>query len=55
MNSEIDTPLPESEAIALALHLVNAGFASGDLSQTYRMTGLIQQLIAIIGEFLARN
>src|SRR5699024_1217829 len=51
INTKLDTPLPDSEAIALALHLVNAGFASGDLSQTYRMTGLIQQLIAIIGEF----
>lgn len=52
INAELETPLPDEEAIALALHLVNAGFASGDLSQTYRMTGLIQQLIAIIGEFL---
>lgn len=51
INAELDMPLPDSEAIALALHLVNAGFASGDLSQTYRMTGLIQQLIEIIGEF----
>ena len=55
INSEIDTQLPESEAIAVALHLVNAGFASGDLSQTYRMTGLIQQLIAIIGEFFGKE
>ncbi len=30
------------------MHLVNAGFATGDLSDTYTMTGMIQQLIAII-------
>ena len=35
-----------SEAVALALHLVNAGFSSGDLSATYTMTGIIQQMIA---------
>ncbi|MFH0412526.1 BglG family transcription antiterminator [Corynebacterium sp. L4756] len=55
INAELDEPLPDSEAIALALHLVNAGFASGDLSNTYRMTGLIQQLIAIIGEFFGKE
>ena len=55
INTELETPLPHAEAIALALHLVNSGFASGDLSQTYRMTGLIQQLIAIIGEFFGKE
>lgn len=40
--------LPESEAVGLALHLVNAGFATGDLSYTYRMTGIIQQLVTVI-------
>ncbi|QOR47402.1 HPr family phosphocarrier protein [Trueperella pecoris] len=43
--------LPEGEAVALALHLVNAGFATGDLSFTYRMTGVLQQLIKVIEEF----
>ncbi len=33
----------------LTLHLVIAGFTVGDLSGTYRMTGLIQQLLDIIG------
>lgn len=41
--------LPEYESIAIALHLVNAGFSGGDLSQTYLMTGLIQQVIDVIG------
>lgn len=40
--------LPDSEAIAITLHLVNAGFATGDLSKTYAMTGVLQQLLAII-------
>ena len=37
-----------SETVALALHLVNAGFANGDLSDTYKMTGVIQQMLTII-------
>ena len=41
-------PLPRSEAIALTLHLVNAGFSTGDLSFTYTMTGVLQQLVSII-------
>lgn len=40
--------LPETEAVALTLHLVNAGFSTGDLSFTYTMTGVLQQLIAVI-------
>lgn len=40
--------LPESEAVGLALHLVNAGFATGDLSYTYKMTGVIQQMVDVI-------
>ena len=31
-----------------ALHLENAGFATGDLSYTYQMTGIIQQMVAVI-------
>ncbi|WP_144790518.1 PRD domain-containing protein [Kocuria palustris] len=41
--------LPEAERVAIALHLVNAGFSTGDLSQTYTMTGLIQQVLDVIG------
>ncbi|MDO5032314.1 PRD domain-containing protein [Corynebacterium sp.] len=49
INKELTTPLDSSEAVALTLHLVNAGFTVGDLSGTYRMTGLIQQILDIIG------
>ncbi len=40
--------LPEHEAVALTLHLVNAGFSSGDLSFTYTMTGVLHQLISTV-------
>ncbi|MFI7342941.1 PRD domain-containing protein [Streptomyces sp. NPDC050085] len=50
INERVDPKLDESEATALALHLVNAGFASGDLSFTYTMTGVIQQMLAVVGE-----
>ena len=49
INSGLHKPLAPDEAVAITLHLVNAGFAVGDLSGTYRMTGLIQQILAVIG------
>lgn len=48
INRRVGGQLPGSEAVGLALHLVNAGFASGDLSYTYQMTGLIQQMVEVI-------
>lgn len=48
INAHLGAPLPDSEAVALTLHLVNAGFASGDLSYTYTMTGIIQQMLDVI-------
>lgn len=48
VNARVDVPLDDAEAVAIALHLVNAGFSSGDLSNTYAMTGVIQQLIEVI-------
>ncbi|WP_338701656.1 PRD domain-containing protein [Streptomyces sp. Q6] len=50
INERVDPRLDPSEATALALHLVNAGFASGDLSFTYTMTGVIQQMLAVVRE-----
>lgn len=43
-----DLDLADHEAVAFTLHLVNAGFATGDLSYTYRMTGIIQQMLDVI-------
>ncbi|MFT4228187.1 PRD domain-containing protein [Micropruina sp.] len=48
INENSDVQLPQTEAVGLALHLVNAGFATGDLSYTYRMTGVIQQMVTVI-------
>ena len=48
INAHSDTPLPDTEAVGLALHLVNAGFSTGDLSYTYTMTGVIQQMVAVL-------
>ncbi|WP_232549411.1 PRD domain-containing protein [Propioniciclava soli] len=48
VNARMDEPLPDGEAVALTLHLVNAGFTTGDLSHTYTMTGVIQQMVAVI-------
>lgn len=48
VNQRLDRPLPDSEAVAVALHVVNAGFSSGDLTYTYQMTGVIEQVLGII-------
>lgn len=48
INARSEVALPEIEAVGVALHLVNAGFATGDLSYTYKMTGIIQQMVAVI-------
>lgn len=48
VNDRLDGPLPDGEAVALALHLVNAGFSTDDLSYTYTMTGVIQQMVTVI-------
>ena len=47
INARAGLPLPDQEAVGLALHLVNSGFSTGDLSYTYTMTGIIQQMIAV--------
>nr|WP_274717209.1 PRD domain-containing protein [Corynebacterium hesseae] len=52
INGGLHKPLAPDEAVAITLHLVNAGFAVGDLSGTYRMTGLIQQILAVIGSHI---
>ncbi|AKE42217.1 transcriptional antiterminator, BglG family [Corynebacterium kutscheri] len=48
VNTQLSLQLPEEEAIAIALHLVNAGFRTDSLLETYRMTGIFQQLFKII-------
>jgi beta-glucoside operon transcriptional antiterminator len=53
INVRCGEELPNAEAVGLALHLVNAGFATGDLSYTYTMTGLIQQMVTVIEQAYA--
>ena len=48
LNEQLAKPLPQAEAVALALHLVNAGFSGGDLAFTYKLTGVIQQLLVVV-------
>jgi len=55
INARSETQLPSAEAVGLALHLVNAGFATGDLSYTYTMTGAIQQLVNVIEQTFSLN
>ena len=51
VNAHIEETLPDAEAVAVALHLVNAGFATGDLSYTYQMTGVFTQLFDVLEQY----
>ncbi len=55
INARLADILPPSEAVAITLHLVNAGFNTGDLSNTYTMTGIIQQMLTVIGQSYGRD
>ncbi|WP_246179996.1 PRD domain-containing protein [Kocuria coralli] len=55
VNEASDVRLPDSEAVAIALHLVNVGFTTGDLSYTYKLTGILQQLLEVVGQTYGRN
>jgi beta-glucoside operon transcriptional antiterminator len=54
VNGRLEEPLPRDESVAVALHLVNAGFASGDLSYTYQMTGVFAQLFEVLEQAYGR-
>lgn len=53
-NAQSEVQLPREEAVPIALHLVNAGFATGDLSHTYQMTGVFKQLFEVIEGYYGR-
>ncbi len=55
INAKVEVPLPDSEAVGLTLHLVNAGFSAGDMSYSYKMTGLIQQFLDVISQQFGRD
>lgn len=52
VNARLEVPLPDTEAFAIALHLVNAGFSTGDLSRTYAMTGVFTQILDVLEQAL---
>jgi beta-glucoside operon transcriptional antiterminator len=54
VNDKLEEQLPRDESVAVALHLVNAGFASGDLSYTYQMTGVFAQLFEVLEQAYGR-
>lgn len=54
VNDRLEDQLPRDESVAVALHLVNAGFASGDLSYTYQMTGVFAQLFEVLEQAYGR-
>lgn len=54
VNTRAEQTLPEEEAVPIALHLVNAGFAAGDLSLTYQMTGVFTQLFEVLEQAYER-
>lgn len=47
-NARLPRPLPEDEAVPVALHLVNAAFSRGDLTLTYAMTEVFAQLFDVV-------
>lgn len=55
LNQRLDLQLPPEEAVPLALHLVNAAFNTGNLSQTYQMTGVFSQIFDIIEQTYAQK
>ncbi len=55
VNARLEEALPRDEAVAVALHLVNAGFASSDLSYTYQMTGVFAQLFEVLEQAYGRS
>ncbi|MEJ5929010.1 PRD domain-containing protein [Corynebacterium sp. H128] len=50
INSRLRVEISQQEAVAFTMHIVNASFTSGDLSYTYKMTGLIEQMIEVISQ-----
>ena len=48
VRERLNVELDPNEAIPLALHLVNAQFATADMSQAFRMTEVFAQVFEII-------
>ncbi len=48
-------PIPMDEAVPIALHFVNAQFATDDLSRTFRMTEVFRQVFEVLESAYARR
>lgn len=48
VEQELDIRLPDSEAAAIALHIVNAMAAASDLGVTMKMTEMVQDILNIV-------
>jgi len=48
VNERAAVELPPDEAVPITLHLVNAGFATADLSRTFQMTAVFEQIFRVI-------
>lgn len=46
--AEVGTQVPSQEAVAFAMHFVNASFSTDDLGRTVRMTQRIQVILAVV-------
>lgn len=55
VNMLVADPLPDDEATALAMHLVNAGFATGNLAPTYQMTEVLKQVFDVVENSLGQS
>jgi beta-glucoside operon transcriptional antiterminator len=55
VNERLDLDLPMEEAVPITLHLVNAGFATEDMSRTFQMTTVFEQVFSIIEEAFGRR
>ena len=47
-------PIPADEAVPIALHFVNAQFATDDLSRTFRMTEVFRQVFEVLESAYSR-
>lgn len=48
LNETLRPPLPMQEATPITMHLVNASFATSDLSATFQMTEVLRQLFDVL-------
>lgn len=48
VNVRLDVELPPEEAVAVALHLVNAAFGTEDLAKTFQMTEVFDQILQVV-------